>query len=123
MFSYLTKKGNYNLKNKIVSIPKESLFYTIITYFETKQYLKYLLNEDRCEELEYMLNYFPCLELKKEISSTYINIKESLKAKHKTVSGNDILIASIAIYYDYVLVTNNIKEFSYIDGLKIENWL
>jgi tRNA(fMet)-specific endonuclease VapC len=35
----------------------------------------------------------------------------------------DLLIASISLANNYILVTNNIKEFKRIKGLKIENWL
>jgi tRNA(fMet)-specific endonuclease VapC len=32
-------------------------------------------------------------------------------------------IAAIAMFNDFILVTNNEREFSRIEGLKIENWL
>lgn len=34
-----------------------------------------------------------------------------------------MLIAAHALSLDVVLVTNNIKEFERIDGLKLENWV
>jgi tRNA(fMet)-specific endonuclease VapC len=34
----------------------------------------------------------------------------------------DVLIAGIAIENDMTLITNNVKHFSRIPGLKIENW-
>jgi tRNA(fMet)-specific endonuclease VapC len=39
------------------------------------------------------------------------------------ISGNDMLIAAHALATDSILVTDNIKEFSRVPGLKIENWL
>lgn len=33
-----------------------------------------------------------------------------------------VQIASIALANDLILVTHNIREFSRIDGLKIEDW-
>ena len=35
----------------------------------------------------------------------------------------DMLIAAHALALDTVLVTNNMKEFERIDGLKLENWV
>ena len=34
----------------------------------------------------------------------------------------DLLIAATALYMNMTLVTNNIKHFSKIDGLSLENW-
>ena len=34
----------------------------------------------------------------------------------------DILIAAVAIANDLILISNNIKEFSRISDLKLENW-
>jgi tRNA(fMet)-specific endonuclease VapC len=33
------------------------------------------------------------------------------------------MIAAHALAKDYVLVTNNLKEFKRVDGLCIENWV
>lgn len=35
----------------------------------------------------------------------------------------DMLIASCSIAKDYTLITNNLKEFKRIKGLKVENWV
>lgn len=45
-----------------------------------------------------------------------------LQKMGKTIGHNDLMIASVALQYDLVLVTNNEKEFIRIPNLKIENW-
>jgi len=35
----------------------------------------------------------------------------------------DLLIAAISLANDFILVTNNTKEFSRVKKLKLENWL
>jgi len=35
----------------------------------------------------------------------------------------DLLIASISLANNFVLVTNNVKEFKRVKGLTLENWL
>ena len=39
------------------------------------------------------------------------------------IGGNDLWIASHALAESCVLVTNNEREFSRIDGLRVENWV
>lgn len=39
-----------------------------------------------------------------------------------TIGPLDLLIASIALAHNLILVTNNTREFSRIQGLNLENW-
>jgi tRNA(fMet)-specific endonuclease VapC len=45
-----------------------------------------------------------------------------LKKQGKTLDDLDILIASIAIENELVLVTHNLKHFSRIENLEVEDW-
>ena len=40
----------------------------------------------------------------------------------KTPCENDLMIASIALANNLILITHNIKEFSRIENLKLEDW-
>lgn len=55
-------------------------------------------------------------------SVIYGKIRNSLEKKGLPIGAMDLLIASIAKSNDLILVTNNVKEFSRIEDLKIENW-
>jgi len=46
----------------------------------------------------------------------------SLKQKGELIDDADILIASYCIVNDYVLVTNNLKHFKRIAGLRCVDW-
>ncbi|HEV2136462.1 MAG TPA: hypothetical protein VGR47_19720 [Terracidiphilus sp.] len=37
--------------------------------------------------------------------------------------GNDLLIAAHVLALDAVLVTDNVREFKRVKGLRVENWL
>ncbi len=53
----------------------------------------------------------------------YSRIRSTLERAGTLISGNDMLIAAHALATDSILVTDNVKEFSRVPGLKIENWL
>ena len=55
-------------------------------------------------------------------SVIYGKIRNSLEKKGLPIGAMELLIASIAKSNDLILVTNNVKEFSRIEDLKIENW-
>ena len=57
-----------------------------------------------------------------EASVEYGKIRAELEKKGIPIGPLDMLIASHAKSLDVVLVTNNMKEFESIAGLKIENW-
>lgn len=52
----------------------------------------------------------------------YGHIKQLLFAAGKPIGGFDMLIAAIVLSTDATLVTNNVREFSRIPGLRLENW-
>lgn len=49
--------------------------------------------------------------------------KARLRSKGKMISDFDLLIGCTAIEKDLIMVTENIKEFERISGIKIENWI
>lgn len=52
-----------------------------------------------------------------------MRIKQDLAAKGTLIGGNDIMIAGHALAAECVLVTNNVREFERVKGLRFEDWL
>ena len=55
-------------------------------------------------------------------ANSYGQILASLERKGQVIGNNDMLIAATALVRNAVLVTNNTREFSRIDGLKLDDW-
>ena len=53
---------------------------------------------------------------------TYGKVRASLEQRGKPIGPLDTLIGSHALEIDAVLVTHNTREFSRIDGLRLEDW-
>lgn len=51
------------------------------------------------------------------------DIKSRLRAIGKPTGEVDALIAATAMTYDATLITNNLRHFENIEGLKTEDWL
>jgi tRNA(fMet)-specific endonuclease VapC len=58
-----------------------------------------------------------------EDASSYGGVRASLEKRGTPVGPLDTLIGSHALSLDVVLVTHNIKEFSRIEGLRLEDWI
>jgi tRNA(fMet)-specific endonuclease VapC len=52
----------------------------------------------------------------------YGRIRARLETAGTPIGPNDLLIAAIALTHDLIVVTHNTREFSRVNGLKIEDW-
>ena len=52
----------------------------------------------------------------------YGQIRADLTAQGKMIGPNDLLIAAVARTFDATLVTHNVREFSRVVGLRVEDW-
>lgn len=64
----------------------------------------------------------PVLPLPEEAGAEYGRIRADLERRGVMIGNNDLWIAAHARAGEFVLVTNNEKEFKRIGGLRIENW-
>lgn len=53
----------------------------------------------------------------------YGQIRAALEIKGTPIGPLDMLIASHALSLNAAIVTNNVREFSRVEGLRVENWL
>ena len=53
----------------------------------------------------------------------YGGIRAALEVQGKPIGSLDTLIAAHALSLEATLVTNNVREFSRVSGLDIENWV
>ena len=57
-----------------------------------------------------------------EAADCYGKIRAGLEKKGTPIGSLDMMIAGHAMSMGYTVVTNNVKEFSRVPDLKIENW-
>jgi tRNA(fMet)-specific endonuclease VapC len=65
---------------------------------------------------------FPSLPFDDRAAAEYGEIRAFLAARATPIGPNDLMIASIARTHGLTLVTHNIKEFSRVPGLKLDDW-
>lgn len=69
---------------------------------------------------------FPCLTILSfdhESARIYGQLKSELERKGRPRFEPDLQIAAIALRHRLTIVTNNVRHFAGIPGLKVENWL
>ena len=73
--------------------------------------------------VEDFVSNFGIVPFDEKSCQTYAKIRASLEKPGVPIGPMDLLIASISLANNFILVTNNIKEFRRIKGLKLENWV
>lgn len=53
----------------------------------------------------------------------YALLRTRLERRGTAIGANDLLIAAHALALGYVIVTDNEREFSRVEGLRVQNWL
>lgn len=74
-------------------------------------------------QLEAILSALEILPLEEPADRRYGELRTYLEKRGTTIGPNDMLIAAHALALDCVVVTANVREFSRVPGLKVENWL
>ena len=69
------------------------------------------------------IDNFEIYDFDKKASAVYANVRSELEKKGNIIGSNDLFIASHAKSLDAILVTNNLKEFSKVVGLRVEDWV
>ena len=57
-----------------------------------------------------------------EAGRVYARVRADLQRRGKVIGALDMMIGAHAIALDAIFVTNNVREFKRIRGLKLENW-
>ena len=73
--------------------------------------------------VDLFLNSFEIYDFNKQAADEYSKIRVDLEKQGLIIGAYDLQIAAHAKSLNAVLVTNNMKEFSRINGLKLENWV
>ncbi len=101
----------------------EKLTINIISYYEILRGLKDLGNEEKLKRFEGFIQENELVSIRKETVEKAAEIYAYLKKEGNLIEDADILMASTAIVEDLVLITNNIKHFKRVKGLRIDNWI
>ena len=76
-------------------------------------------NLDRLERFLLPLDIVP---FDSEVGRFYGSVRTQLQRAGLPIGGNDLLIASHALSLGTTLVTNNVREFTRVEGLHVEHW-
>lgn len=85
--------------------------------------LKSNQSDSALKKINQLAIVLPVQDMSADVAREYAKIRRSLEKRGLIIGANDLWIAAHALVLDLTLITNNTKEFSRVDGLRIENWV
>lgn len=119
------KRSNPYLLDRMRSIPIQKLHTSMICLME----LRYgcALRDDFGnfwgKIVDRVISQFQVISISPKEGLIAGDLLARLRKKGQTIGLEDILISSTALCHNLILITKNLKHFSKIEGLKVENWL
>ncbi len=74
-------------------------------------------------KINQLANILPVQPMAIDTAQNYALIRSNLEKQGKIIGGNDLWIAAHALSLNLTLVSNNTREFSRIEDLRLENWI
>jgi tRNA(fMet)-specific endonuclease VapC len=97
---------------------------SVVTYGELFYGVeKHTQSSSAFDRLAQLTTLLPVLPLTFETAKAYGSIRADLERTGRPIGSNDLWIAAHARAEGLTLVTNNLKEFRRVRGLKLQNWV
>ena len=116
-------RGKYNLMQKINSVGIENCSISEITLAELVYGAEYSSNPEKNHDLISkfieQVSIIPIFDAIYE----YGRQKARLRKEGNLIGDFDLLIGSTSIANEQIMVTENVREFERLEGIKIENWI
>ncbi len=121
---YVLKNHSDTLRHKFKVM--KNLCISAVTYAELCFGIengKFSMRQQRQEQLDTFTGLLLIEALGPGVGPYYGRLRSALKQQGSPIGNNDLFIAAHALSLGAVLVTNNVREFSRVPDLTVENWV
>jgi tRNA(fMet)-specific endonuclease VapC len=121
--SDLVRHPRGKISDRISKVGEEDVCTSIVVAAELRYGATKKNSPRLTAQLEAVLGAIEVLALEAPVDAVYGVIRAGLERIGQPIGANDLLIAAHARALDLTLVTDNEREFSRIENLRVENWL
>ena len=108
-----------NLERNLQAALKISVVTLMELYYGAHKSQKVTSNLGKIKSIEDAVEIIP---VGRESAEVFALLKSGLEKAGAPLDDFDLILAACALTHDLVLVTNNVKHFRRVEGLKLENW-
>ena len=122
--AFILRRSSATLLERILTVPLQQQVISVVTLAELLCGIQ-LSSKKKTNQraLDALLRHLTILDINAEAALHYAGIRADLKKRGQLIGANDLMIAAHARSINAVVVTNNVKDFSRVRGLKVENWV
>lgn len=123
-FSAIARGTHTGVMSRLASMPTDDLALSVISLGEIAAGLaKRKPGVQQLHRIESLQRALTSLSLTSSVVPFYASVRSHLEAKGTPIGPNDTWIAAHALEQGLTLVTNNVREFRRVPGLRVENWI
>ena len=123
ILSHLIRNPSGSVFHRLEAILPATACTSIIVAAEIRFGLCKGVSEKLQIQAEKVLNVIEILGLEFPADQYYGEVRALLNKAGKPIGGNDLLIAAHALALNLTLVSANVRKFTRVPGLRVENWL
>ena len=122
--AFILRRSSPALLERMQVVPIQQQAMSTITLAEL-QYGVQVSSRKKANQaaVDLLIRHLTVLDWPRNAAEHYADIRAELKKRGQLIGSNDLLIAAHARSIDATVVTNNVKDFGRVKGLKVENWM
>ena len=121
--SELLRNPHGRLAQKVARVGEANVAISIVVAAELRFGADKKGNAALSAQIDGLLGLIEVLPLETPADDAYGSLRAALERAGTPIGANDMLIAAQALARGLIMVTDNVREFSRVPGLKVENWL
>ncbi len=121
--SYIMRRSSARLLERIRAVSLDDQAVSIVTVAELLFGIRLSARLVQAKDaFDAFIPHLAVLDWDYSAAEHYVEIRADLKRRGSPIGSNDLMIAAHARSLDATLVTNNVREFRRVAGLRVENW-
>lgn len=121
--SYIMRRSSARLLERIRAVSLDDQAVSIVTVAELLFGIRLSARLVQAKDaFDAFIPHLAVLDWDYSAAEHYAEIRADLKRRGSPIGSNDLMIAAHARSLDATLVTNNVREFRRVTGLRVENW-
>jgi len=122
IISELVRNPQGDIKDRIAAVGEDAICTSIIVTSELRFGVVKKGSKRLRRQLEAILSAIEIIPFEEPADQQYAVLRPDLEKAGTPIGPNDMLIAAQAISHGLTLITANLREFSHVQGLAVENW-
>lgn len=122
--AFILRRSSQALLDQIQTVPLELQVMSMVTLAELLYGVQISSRKkENRTAVDVLTRHLSVLDWSRDAAEHYAEIRADLRKKGQLIGANDLMIAAHARSLGAIVVTNNVKDFRRVKGLKHENWM